>query len=52
LVKSDTFLIWEDPKFYVWGIVFALGVGVTASLIPAWRGSLVEPVDVLRGQIG
>jgi lipoprotein-releasing system permease protein len=52
LVKSDTFLIWEDPKFYIWGIVFALGVGVTASLIPAWRGSRVEPVDVLRGQIG
>lgn len=52
LVKSDTFLIWEDPKFYVLGIVFALVVGVIASLIPAWRGSKVEPVDVLRGQIG
>jgi lipoprotein-releasing system permease protein len=52
LVKSDTFLIWEDPKFYVYGIVFALVVGVIASLIPAWRGSKVEPVDVLRGQIG
>ena len=52
LVKSDTFLVYEDPKFYVWGIVFALVVGVIASLIPAWRGSRVEPVDVLRGQIG
>ena len=52
LVKSDTFLVFEDPKFYVYGIVFALVVGVTASLIPAWRGSKVEPVDVLRGQIG
>ena len=52
LVKSDTFLIYEDPKFYVYGIVFALVVGVIASLIPAWRGSKVEPVDVLRGQIG
>lgn len=52
LVKSDTFLIWEDPKFYVYGVLFALVVGVVASLIPAWRGSRVEPVDVLRGQIG
>ena len=52
LVKSDTFLVWEDPAFYVWGIVFALVIGVIASLIPAWRGSKVEPVDVLRGQIG
>lgn len=52
LVKSDTFLVWEDPKFYAYGVVFALVVGVVASLIPAWRGSKVEPVDVLRGQIG
>lgn len=52
LVKSDTFLIWEDPKFYVYGVCFALGVGIVASLLPAWRGSKVEPVDVLRGQIG
>ena len=32
--------------------MFALIVGVVASLIPAVRGSKVEPVDVLRGQIG
>ncbi len=52
LVKSDTFLIWDDPRFYLWGLGFALVVGVIASLLPAWRGSRVEPVDVLRGQIG
>jgi lipoprotein-releasing system permease protein len=52
LVKTDTFLVLEDPAFYVWGILFALVVGVTASLIPAYRGSRVEPVEVLRGQIG
>lgn len=52
LVKSDTFLIHEDPKFYVYGVVFALVVGMVASLLPAIRGSRVEPVDVLRGQIG
>ena len=52
LVESDTFLVWEDPMFYVYGIGFALIVGTVASLIPAWRGSRVEPVDVLRGQIG
>jgi lipoprotein-releasing system permease protein len=52
LVKSDTFLVFEDPKFYLYGVAFALLVGLVASLIPAWRGSKVEPVDVLRGQIG
>jgi lipoprotein-releasing system permease protein len=52
LVKSDTFLVYEDPMFYIYGIAFALVVGVVASMIPAWRGSKVEPVDVLRGQIG
>ncbi|GAC1575996.1 MAG: hypothetical protein NVS3B20_25130 [Polyangiales bacterium] len=52
LVKSDAFLVYEDPRFYWWGLVFALVVGVVASLLPAYRGSRVEPVDVLRGQIG
>ena len=52
LVKSETFLVYEDPKFYVYGVAFALVVGVIASFIPAWRGSRVEPVDVLRGQVG
>ncbi len=52
LVKTDTFLVKEDPAFYVYGIGFALLVGVIASLIPAYRGSRVEPVEVLRGQIG
>jgi lipoprotein-releasing system permease protein len=52
LVKSETFLVYEDPRFYWYGAAFALGVGIVASLIPAIRGSRVEPVDVLRGQIG
>lgn len=52
LVKSDHFLIHEDPWFYVYGVVFAVAVGVVASLIPALRGARVEPVDVLRGQAG
>jgi lipoprotein-releasing system permease protein len=52
LVKSETFLVHENPAFYVWGVVFALIVGIVASLIPAFRGSRVEPVEVLRGQIG
>jgi lipoprotein-releasing system permease protein len=52
LVKSDTLLVFEDVRFYAYGLAFALVVGLTASLIPAWRGSRVEPVDVLRGQIG
>jgi lipoprotein-releasing system permease protein len=52
LVKSETFLVYDDPRFYVYGVAFALVIGVLASLIPAYRGSRVEPVDVLRGQIG
>ncbi|MFO0659547.1 MAG: ABC transporter permease [Polyangiaceae bacterium] len=51
LVKSETFLVYEDPKFYFYGVGFAMLVGIIASLIPAIRGSRVEPVDVLRGQI-
>jgi lipoprotein-releasing system permease protein len=52
LVKADTFLVHEETAIYVWGALFALLVGVVASLIPAFRGSRVEPVEVLRGQIG
>ncbi len=52
LLKTSTFLVTDDPMYYVEGIVFALVVGVVASFIPAWRGARVEPVDVLRGQIG
>jgi lipoprotein-releasing system permease protein len=52
LVKSDTFLVADDPRFYVYGTLFALLVGLVASVIPAVRAARVEPVDVLRGQIG
>ncbi|HZO14419.1 MAG TPA: ABC transporter permease [Polyangiaceae bacterium] len=52
LVKSDTFLVYDDPRFYYYGVAFALCVGLLASLIPALRASRVEPVDVLRGQLG
>jgi lipoprotein-releasing system permease protein len=52
LVKTEYFLIDDDPRVYVYGVLFAVLVGVVASLIPAIRGSKVEPVDVLRGQLG
>src|SRR5258706_4115540 len=52
LVKSEYFLVFDDPQVYVYGVLFAVMVGIVASLIPAIRGSKVEPVDVLRGQIG
>jgi lipoprotein-releasing system permease protein len=52
LVKSEYFLVYDDPQMYGYGALFALVVGLAASLIPAWRGSRVEPVDVLRGQLG
>jgi lipoprotein-releasing system permease protein len=44
--------VYDDPLAYVWGAVFALVIGLFASLLPAWRGSRVEPVEVLRGQLG
>jgi lipoprotein-releasing system permease protein len=50
LVKSEKFLVYEDPVFYVYGAVFALCIGLCASLVPAYRGAKIEPVDVLRGQ--
>ncbi len=52
LVKATKFLVHEDPIYYVYGIVFAVVTGTLASLLPSFRGSRVEPVDVLRGQIG
>lgn len=51
-IKTDTFLVAEDPRFYIYGVVFALLVGLVAAFIPAWRASKVEPVDVLRGLTG
>jgi lipoprotein-releasing system permease protein len=52
VVKADSLPVHEDPRFYVWGLAFALVLGTVAALLPAWRASRVEPVDVLRGQIG
>jgi lipoprotein-releasing system permease protein len=52
ILKSNVFVVYEDPRFYVYGFGFALVTGITASLLPAWRASKVEPVEVLRGQIG
>ena len=51
LVDSSGFLIYESPRFYVWGLLFGTIVGTTAGLFPAFRAAAVEPVDVLRGQI-
>jgi len=42
----------DDPAVYAWGAAFSVLVGTLASLLPAWRGGRVEPVDVLRGQLG
>ncbi len=42
----------DDHIAYAWAAAFALLVGTLASLLPAWRGARVEPVDVLRGQLG
>jgi len=52
LIKSSTLLVYKSPRYYWYGFLFSLLTGVSASLLPAWRGSRIEPVDVLRGQIG
>jgi lipoprotein-releasing system permease protein len=52
LIRTEYFLVHDDPRMYAYGIAFALGVGLCASAIPAARASRVEPVDVLRGQLG
>lgn len=51
LVKTEFFLVYDDPIYYYYGFAFALIIGLIASAIPAFRASKVEPVDVLRGQI-
>jgi lipoprotein-releasing system permease protein len=47
--KPSTFAIYERPSIYLLAFLFAIAVGLLASLVPAWRASRVEPVDVLRG---
>jgi lipoprotein-releasing system permease protein len=49
--RTDHMLVDDDPKMYLYGLMFALAVGLLASLIPALRGSRVEPVEVLRGMV-
>ena len=49
--RTDHMLVDDDPKVYLYGLCFALAVGLLASLIPALRGSRVEPVEVLRGTV-
>jgi len=47
--RPSTFAIYERPSVYALAFLFAVAVGLLASLVPAWRASRVEPVDVLRG---
>ncbi len=49
--RTDHMLVDDDPRMYLWGLGFALAVGLLASLIPALRGARVEPVEVLRGMV-
>lgn len=50
--RTDHMLVSDDPKMYFYGFVFALVVGLLASLVPAMRAAKQEPVDVLRGMVG
>jgi lipoprotein-releasing system permease protein len=47
--RPASFAIYERPIVYALAFSFAVVVGLLASLVPAWRASRVEPVDVLRG---
>lgn len=49
VIKTDRFVINQDPRFYLWGGLFALIAGVLASILPARRAAATEPVDVIRG---
>ncbi len=50
MVKSDKFLVDNNPWYYVGAATFAITAGVVAAVIPARRAGRTEPVDVLRGQ--
>ncbi len=51
MIKTDRFVINQDPRFYVYGALFALVAGLLASILPARRAASTEPVDVIRGQM-
>jgi putative ABC transport system permease protein len=36
------------PAVFVWGLAFALGVGVLGALYPAWRAVRLTPIEALR----
>jgi putative ABC transport system permease protein len=38
----------SDPATYVFVLLIALGAAASASLIPAWRASRVDPLNALR----
>lgn len=49
IFRTEFLPVTESFSTYAAGTAFALLVGILASLVPAWRASRVEPVDVLRG---
>lgn len=49
-LHTEFWIIHESATQYLLAFGFALAVGLGSSLLPAWRASRVEPVDVLRGQ--
>lgn len=52
VIKASSLPVHEDGRMYAWALGFALGIGALASSWPAWSAARVEPVEVLRGQIG
>ena len=36
------------PGVFLWGLVFALGVGLVGAAYPAWRALRLSPIEALR----
>ncbi len=51
IFRAEFMPIQETWQTYLSAAAFSLVVGALASLLPAWRASRVDPIDVLRGQL-
>ncbi len=52
VVRADHIIVADPPSLYLASLSFTVAMGLLASVLPALRAARVEPVDVLRGQIG
>lgn len=50
LPTITTYPVDHDPKYYLIGIVFALGTTWVAGWFPARKASRIDPVEIIRGK--